>query len=196
MARVRLVFPARSMVVFTQWSSSVPSYLLYKKRDTILLQPLFPEGRWYFCHSRIPWWITLFCALFIIHLDPAVYHQPSPLLASQENAKHLYLPCVRYALSNLITLQTVLFVSSFRVSFLVSCLHCRLLAVLFWSSARCSNCLRKIGGYRFSYFSCEQKSFRYERNFCVFPLCMHMQRIPDSLIPFLYQWKGVCARLL
>lgn len=130
-----LVFPLRSMTIFTQWSSSVPSYLLYKKRDTILLRLLYPEGRWYFCHSRIPWWITLFCSMFIIHLDTIVYHHFSccsrPLRSGMTSgwySKNLYLPCVIYALSHLITLQTVLFVPSFRVPLPNASLRCRLFA--------------------------------------------------------------------
>lgn len=64
------------MSIFTQWSSSVPSYLLYKKRDTILLQPLYSlKVADIFVIPEFRDGLRLFCPLFIIHLDTIIYHQ-------------------------------------------------------------------------------------------------------------------------
>lgn len=127
-----LVFPVRSMDIFTQWSSQVTyctrnaiqfysGYYFLKVADIFVI-PEFHDGLRFF----------VYCLLFTQIPSYIISCLSRPLwsrMASGENAKDLYLSCVwvRYAFCNLITLQTVLFVSSFQVSLPSSCLHCRLL---------------------------------------------------------------------
>lgn len=151
------------MNIFTQWSSSVPSYLLYV------------GTRYNFTSAIIPWRSLIFLSfqnsvmdytfLSIVYYSLRYCHissgrfscRPRPLrsgLTSGENVEDPYLWCVTYALWNLITLQIVLFVSSFRVSLppvhvcTVDCWR------FIWKFSGNRNCLCRIEVDRFSHSPC------------------------------------------